>query len=61
MTAFDWVANNYDQAYDTPSSVNNFGGYDAVNVYGDEEYSTGINYLKYLVLEHHRQGYNEMI
>ena len=60
MTAFDWVADNYDQAYDTPSSVNNFGGYDAVNVYGDEEYSTWNKLSEVPGLgTYHRQGYNE--
>ena len=39
MSADDWVADNYEQTYDTPSPASNFGGYDAVNIYGDEEYS----------------------
>ena len=60
MTAFDWVADNYDQSYDTPSSVNNFGGYDAINVYGDEEYSTWNKLSEVPGLgTYHRQGYNE--
>ncbi len=60
MTAYDWVADNYDQAYESPSSVNNFGGYDAVNVYGDEDNSTeeSLSLLPGLGT-YHRQGYNE--
>jgi iron complex outermembrane receptor protein len=36
MQANDWEANNIDASYDTESNVNNPGGYDAVNIYGDE-------------------------
>ena len=36
MKANDWEANNFNPAYDTESSINNPGGYDAVNIYGDE-------------------------
>lgn len=60
MTADDWVADNYEQTYDTPSSPSNFGGYDAVNIYGDEEYSTW-NSLSLApgLGTYHRQGYKE--
>ncbi|MCH1436879.1 MAG: TonB-dependent receptor [Flavobacteriales bacterium] len=60
MTADDWVADNYDQTYDTPSPASNFGGYDAVNIYGDEEYSTW-NSLSLApgLGTYHRQGYKE--
>ena len=34
--ADDWVADNYDPVFESESSVENPGGYDAVNVYGDE-------------------------
>jgi iron complex outermembrane recepter protein len=34
--ANDWEATNHDQVYDSPSPITNPGGYDAVNVYGDE-------------------------
>ena len=62
MTAFDWVADNYDQAHDTPSSVNNFGGYDAVNVYGDEvstniRAASGLGIIPDVTVS--RTGYNE--
>ena len=36
LRADDWVANNYDSIYESESSVDNWGGYDAVNKYGDE-------------------------
>lgn len=60
MTADDWVADNYDQSFDTPSPASNFGGYDAVNIYGDEEYSTW-NSLSLApgLGTYHRQGYKE--
>ena len=61
MTAYDWVADNYDQSYDSPSSINNFGGYDAVNRYGDEEYSSWNSLSGAPGLgTYHRQGYNEI-
>ena len=60
MSASDWVANNYDQAYDSPSLSTNPGGYDAVNRYGDEEYSTYENFSIAPGLNtYHRRGYNE--
>jgi outer membrane receptor protein involved in Fe transport len=34
--ADDWVADNYDPVFDTELTRDNPGGYDAVNVYGDE-------------------------
>jgi outer membrane receptor protein involved in Fe transport len=37
MKANDWEAKNYDAVYDTDYPANNPGGYDAVNVYGDED------------------------
>jgi outer membrane receptor protein involved in Fe transport len=37
MQANDWEAENYDAVYNTDYSSRNPGGYDAVNVYGDEE------------------------
>lgn len=61
MTASDWVADNYDQSFDTPSPTTNFGGYDAVNIYGDEEYSTW-NSLSLApgLGTFHRRGYKEI-
>jgi iron complex outermembrane receptor protein len=34
--ADDWEAENYDDVFDTPTDETNPGGYDAVNIYGDE-------------------------
>ncbi len=34
--ADDWVADNYDPVFDTDAGRDNPGGYDAVNIYGDE-------------------------
>ena len=60
MSADDWVANNYDQAYDSPSLINNPGRYDAVNVYGDEYNTTYSDLEDYPGLRtFHRTGYKE--
>ncbi len=40
LRADDWVADNYDAVTGTKSPKTNPGGYDAVNIYGDE-YQTG--------------------
>jgi outer membrane receptor protein involved in Fe transport len=44
MQAQDWFAENYDATINSPSSVNNPGGYDAVNIYGDENTTFNNNY-----------------
>ncbi len=36
LRADDWVANSLDPTEQSQTGVSNFGGYDAVNVYGDE-------------------------
>lgn len=36
LRANDWEADNYDAVYDSELTVDNPGGYDAVNIYGDE-------------------------
>ncbi|MEM1322072.1 MAG: TonB-dependent receptor [Bacteroidota bacterium] len=36
MQADDWVADNFDPVFDTETGLDNPGGYDAVNIYGDE-------------------------
>ncbi len=60
MAAHDWVANNYDQSFDSPSSITNPGGYDAVNRYGDEYYQTYSNFGTFPGLgTFHRTGYKE--
>lgn len=67
LKANDWVADNYDPITDASgndifSAINNPGGFNAVNIYGDEynivnngtdfNSSTGLNV-------YHRKGYNE--
>lgn len=59
FSAYDWEADNYDVVFDSQSPQSNPGGYDAVNIYGDEfvsgnEYPTiiGIGSI-------HRKGYRE--
>lgn len=67
LTADDWVANNMDQAFNTRATINNPGGYDAVNRYGDENLSSGQNNatssnqrVQFPGLERwNRTGYNE--
>ena len=61
--ADDWVADNYDPVFDTDADRDNPGGYDAVNIYGDEgnrlfDYTTnrrlpGLGRI-------YRQGYREV-
>lgn len=52
MSARDWEAENYEATAQSPTAENNPGGYDAVNIYGDE-YSyagfrqTGLTFLGY--------------
>jgi iron complex outermembrane recepter protein len=61
--AYDWVADNYDPVFDTPSSAKNPGGFDAVNIYGDE-YLVNNNFTNSLSLPGmgiiHRKGYREI-
>lgn len=60
MTANDWIADNYDQAHDTESLITNPGGYDAVNIYGDEYNTTYGDFKTFPGLGTiHRQGYKE--
>jgi hypothetical protein len=67
MTAYDWEAENYSQVDGTEFDQNNPGGYDAVNVYGDEAVDLGndfrgvIERLENPGLESfHRTGYKEI-
>jgi iron complex outermembrane recepter protein len=63
MSAQDWEATNYEKTAQSPVDEKNPGGYDAVNVYGDE-YSTnrfkqsGLTYLGYGYAL--RSGYKEI-
>jgi iron complex outermembrane recepter protein len=47
MKANDWEAQNYNPTIDSKRGINNPGGYDAVNVYGDEALGGGNNYTSY--------------
>jgi len=59
MKANDWEANNIDASYDTESNIYNPGGYDAVNVYGDE-YNKTASFNAFPGMETvHRTGYSE--
>ena len=61
--ADDWVADNYDPVFDTDAGRDNPGGYDAVNIYGDEYTNvldfSGIASNPYLG-QIHRDGYREI-
>ncbi|HQW22299.1 MAG TPA: TonB-dependent receptor [Bacteroidia bacterium] len=63
MKANDWQANNMSATPDSPDGPGNPGGYDAVNVYGDEYYATS-NYnsvprIRPGVMTYYRTGYAE--
>jgi outer membrane receptor protein involved in Fe transport len=63
MRADDWEADNYDPVFDTPTDRSNPGGFDAVNIYGDE-YLTSNDFSGSLANPGlgiiHRRGYNEL-
>ena len=60
--ANDWEATNYDPVFETDSDRDNYGGYDAVNRYGDEA-SGVLNFSRSpqtpFLGQIHRDGYNE--
>ncbi len=60
--ADDWVANNFDPVFDTESAADNPGGFDAVNIYGDE-FANPNDFRGVLAFPGlgviHRQGYRE--
>jgi len=61
--ANDWVADNFDPVFDTETGRDNPGGYDAVNIYGDEystnnDFSNPTNSTIGLGIIH-RRGYEE--
>lgn len=68
MKAGDWQANNYDSASQSLVDTINPGGYDAVNIYGDENITNGTNnYTSTWALNHfpglgvyYRTGYKEV-
>jgi len=43
MQADDWEATNYSPVYNSPVEEGNLGGWDAINIYGDEDVSTNNN------------------
>jgi iron complex outermembrane receptor protein len=45
MQAYDWEADNYDAATDSDDPRGNLGGYDAVNIYGDEVLTGGNSFM----------------
>lgn len=60
--ADDWEADNFDPVFDTPTDQNNPGGYDAVNIYGDEffganDFSDDFDLPGMGII--HRRGYKE--
>ncbi|HKK77791.1 MAG TPA: TonB-dependent receptor [Saprospiraceae bacterium] len=61
--ANDWVADNFDPVFDTPTGRGNPGGFDAVNIYGDE-YQTANDLSNSLSNPglgiFHRRGYEEI-
>ncbi len=67
MRADDWEANNLDATEESEVGTDNPGGYDAVNVYGDERLSAGENNFSDLYGQktmpglgiYHRTGYHE--
>ena len=45
LTADDWEADNYNPSYDSEVSASNPGGFDAINIYGDEQFvATNFDY-----------------
>lgn len=62
FSADDWVADNYDPVFGTETDRSNPGGYDAVNIYGDE-YTGANDYSQVLASPGlgiiHRKGYKE--
>ena len=63
MQALDWFAENYDPIQDSDAPADNPGGFDAVNIYGDEfndertDPASKLQYPGYGIV--HRQGYQE--
>ncbi|HKL02452.1 MAG TPA: TonB-dependent receptor, partial [Cryomorphaceae bacterium] len=46
MTAYDWEATNYNPVDGSPVGQDNYSGYDAVNIYGDEVTVGGNNFSR---------------
>ena len=50
LRADDWVANNYSPVDDSDVDANNLGGFDAVNIYGDE-YQNGNDFSDFPITD----------
>ena len=48
LRATDWYAQNYGATSDSPTAVGNPGGYDGVNIYGDENVTVNNDYTRSL-------------
>lgn len=67
LTANDWEADNFDPVEDSPVDADNPGRYDAVNIYGDENLTTGNDYRNFAAVKDglagvgifYRPGYEE--
>ncbi len=64
LRAYDWEATNYDPVYDTKSTIDNPGRWDAVNTYGDEyrsnmDLTTAAPWNFIGLGRFHRTGYKE--
>lgn len=66
LSAIDWSADNYEPTIDSEYGTDNPGGYDAVNIYGDESFETNNDYTSsFAKLENpglnyfYRTGYKE--
>ncbi|MEM6269398.1 MAG: TonB-dependent receptor [Bacteroidota bacterium] len=67
LRADDWEARNFDATPQSEVDAGNFGGYDAVNRYGDENVTAGANNARSLSGQiispglgiYHRDGYDE--
>jgi len=63
LRADDWEANNFDPVDDSRVDSNNPGGYDAINIYGDE-YQRGNDFSSFPISQsiqgiYYRRGYKE--
>ncbi|MDZ4709802.1 MAG: carboxypeptidase-like regulatory domain-containing protein [Saprospiraceae bacterium] len=65
LRADDWIADNYEAVTGTPSLASNPGGYDAINIYGDEyqasnDLTSSLPWLFPGIGVWHRPGYKEI-
>ncbi|MDX1476140.1 MAG: carboxypeptidase-like regulatory domain-containing protein [Saprospiraceae bacterium] len=66
LSADDWEARNFDPSFQSEADKSNPGGYDAVNIYGDENVDNSRNFTEGIaraerpgLLIFHRRGYRE--